>query len=206
MSNSRFNPLTIVVVVAGLSAGLITANLILEPESAPEVHKLGELPETNSRLTHLPPISLPDVTGEERSVSEWYGRPVIVNFWATWCAPCRREMPLLQLAHDARGEKGPVVIGIAADRPEDVQSYVAESGYTYPILVGEQAALELSEEFGLEFLGLPFTVFAAADGEVLRIHVGEITAEQLDAYLEVYRHLGMGHMHVDVARSKMEAI
>jgi len=202
----KIDPKTLIVIAAGLAAGFITANIALNNLDEQEVLQLGELPDTKTSVTHLPEINLPDILGDKRNITEWYGKPLIVNFWATWCAPCLREMPLLQLTHETAGEDGPLVIGIAADRTEDVKSFIAEYGYTYPILIGQQEAFDLAEQFGFDFLGLPITIFTTADGEILRIHTGELHAEQLEAYLEIYMHLGMGHMHIDVARERMEAI
>ncbi|MDG1462017.1 MAG: TlpA disulfide reductase family protein, partial [Gammaproteobacteria bacterium] len=156
MANKLFNPSTVIAVVAGLSAGIMLANYLLEPAETPEIVELGETPAIASPR-QLPEFTLPDLYDEPHQISEWYGRPLIINFWATWCAPCRREMPLLQIAHEVATATDPIIIGVAVDRLDDVRSYIAESGYTYEMLIGQQDALDITELFGFDFLGLPFT-------------------------------------------------
>jgi thiol-disulfide isomerase/thioredoxin len=126
----------------------------------------------------LPDFVLNDVRGEPRSIREWAGKPLLINFWATWCAPCRREMPLLQALHSSQNQLQ--VLGIAIDRQSDVQSYLAEAGISYPSLVGETDAIAVSDLFGLNGLGLPFSVLVGSQGEILTVFVGEIDARQLE--------------------------
>jgi len=203
MNKHFFNASNLFTIAAGLGAGLLTANFLLQ-DPAPEVSEFGAMPEPAVQVSELPPIVLPDLNDVQQDIKNWYGKPLIINFWATWCAPCRREMPLLQIAHETSTSYS--VIGIAADRIEDVRSYVAESGYTYPVLTGEQEALQLSEQLGFDFLGLPFTVFADATGKILRIHVGEIYAAELDSYIGIIRQLAAGEISSEAAREQMGAI
>jgi thiol-disulfide isomerase/thioredoxin len=142
-------------------------------------------PERVATTGTLPEFVLPDLRGNERSISEWSGRPLVINFWATWCAPCRREMPLLQTLHQERKEDRLEVIGIAIDRLDEVEAFIAESGITYPILAGQQDAMDVAEQFGADFVALPFTVFTAEDGQVLWLHLGELHLEQLRIILEI---------------------
>ncbi|CAN5272646.1 TlpA disulfide reductase family protein [soil metagenome] len=129
--------------------------------------------------THRPDFALPDLTGNVRSIAEWRDVPLIVNFWATWCAPCRREIPLLIALQDTHAPGTLQVIGVAIDEVEAVQRFAAETGIDYPVLVGEQAALDAAEAFGLAFTGLPFTAFIRADGRVQKVHLGELEAGEL---------------------------
>lgn len=203
MNKPIFNAPNLLTIAAGLGAGLLTANFLLK-DPAPEISELGGMPEPAVQVNELRPIALPDLNDVQQDIRNWYGKPLIINFWATWCAPCRREMPLLQLAHETSTAYS--VIGIAADRVDDVRSYVAESGYTYPVLTGEQEALQLSEQLGFDFLGLPFTVFADSTGKVLRIHVGEIHAAELNSYVSIIRQLAAGEISSEAAREQMGAI
>lgn len=149
----------------------------------------------------LPEFSLPDLRGNTRSISEWSGRPLIINFWATWCAPCRREMPLLQTLHEERKEDPLEVIGIAIDRLDAVDAFIAESGITYPILTGQQDAMDIAEQFGADFVALPFTVFTAEDGQVLWLHLGELHLEQLRIILGIGDRVAGGTMDATTARA-----
>jgi thiol-disulfide isomerase/thioredoxin len=129
----------------------------------------------------LPEFVLNDIWGEPTSISKWSGKALLINFWATWCAPCRREMPLLQALHNEQPQTGIQVVGIAIDRLPDVEAYITESGISYPILVGQEDALAVSDLFDLEGLGLPFSVLVSPDGSILTVYVGELVGEQINA-------------------------
>jgi thiol-disulfide isomerase/thioredoxin len=149
----------------------------------------------------LPQFTLNDMWGEQRSISEWANQPLLINFWATWCAPCRREMPLLQSLHTSQDELQ--VLGIAIDRQNDVQTYMAEAGISYPTLVGELDAMEVSDQFGLEGLGLPFTVLVAASGEILTVFIGEIEAGELQTLVETSQAFNRAEIDLNTARQKL---
>ncbi|NND60072.1 MAG: TlpA family protein disulfide reductase [Gammaproteobacteria bacterium] len=127
-----------------------------------------------------PVFSLPDLTGTERDIREWDGQPTIVNFWATWCPPCRREIPILIELNETAQSKGIAIIGIAMDRFDAVTDYAVEAGFNYPVLVGEQVALDAAEGYGAEVVGLPLTVMTNARGEVVDVHAGELTRADLE--------------------------
>lgn len=154
-----------------------------------------ELPE---KLTDF---TLNDMWGEPHSITEWSGKPLLINFWATWCAPCRREMPLLQALHTSQDELQ--ILGIAIDRQDDVQSYMAESGISYPSLVGEGDAMRVSDMFGLEGLGLPFTVLVGADSEILTVFIGEIDAKQLEVMAKISRNFAAGELGLEESRERL---
>jgi thiol-disulfide isomerase/thioredoxin len=151
----------------------------------------------------LPEFSLADLWNEPRSISEWSGQPLIINFWATWCAPCRREMPLLETLHQERRDDALTVIGIAIDRLDAVTAFITESGITYPILSGEQDAMEVAEQFGTAFVALPFTVFTAPDGQVLLLHSGELHAGRLREILAITDRVAAGQLTVAEARRQL---
>lgn len=130
----------------------------------------------------IPSFVLTDTDGEARNSNEWDGQVRLVNFWATWCPPCRREIPLLielQKDYDQRIQ----VIGIAIDDLEAVQAYALASGFNYPVLVGQQEAVDLANAFLRDFVGLPFTAFADSKGNIVRVHVGELHRDQADEFL-----------------------
>ena len=126
--------------------------------------------------THIPALTLPDIQGKPRALSEWKGRPLLINFWATWCEPCRREIPLLKQLRARHAKDGLEVIGIAIDFRDAVRGYAGTAGIDYPVLVAEEDATA-PRAFGVG-MGLPTTVFADREGRIVRRHVGELRAEE----------------------------
>ena len=151
----------------------------------------------------LPAITLNDLKGEPRSLTEWSGRTLLINFWATWCAPCRREMPLLEQFQQAQDPTRMQVIGIAIDRHDPVLQFIGETGVTYPSLVGEMDATRAAEQFASE-LALPLSVVAAPDGTVLAVHMGEIRASDLEQVAAVSDALATGTLSVGEAPSRLD--
>jgi thiol-disulfide isomerase/thioredoxin len=151
----------------------------------------------------VPAFTLRDLSGAPRSSSEWTDGALLINFWATWCAPCRKEMPLLEQVHAERAARGLTVLGIAIDREDPVRSFVAETGVSYPILLGEQDAMAVAESFGPDFVALPLTVIAAPGGHVLKIHVGELRPPQLAEILDVLDRLAERRITLAEARSSL---
>ncbi len=154
-------------------------------------------------VTH-PSFTLPDASGVEHEFSEWAGKNRILNFWATWCAPCRREIPLLKAFQDEQGGNGFQVIGIAVDFPDSVANYAEAAEFNYPILVGEQDAMAVAESSGVEFVGLPFTMFVASDGELLSAYIGELHQSHLDAVVDIMTRLDRAEISKQDARSALE--
>jgi len=156
-------------------------------------------------VTH-PSFTLPDVTGTNHDFSEWAGKNRILNFWATWCAPCRREIPLLKAFQEVQGSNGFQVIGIAVDFPEPVAHYAEAAEFNYPILVGEQDAMAVAESSGVEFIGLPFTMFVASDGELLSAYIGELHQSHLDTVVDVMTRLDRTEISKDDARNALDGL
>jgi len=187
-----------------LLAGLYASTYIwIERSNTPDPVETN--PDWLNTVETLPDFSLPDLHGDIRSISEWSGRPLIINFWATWCAPCRREMPLLQTLHQERQADPLEIIGIAIDRLDAVDAFVTESGVTYPILVGQQEAMDVAEQFGADFVALPFTVFTVENGQVLWLHLGELHRDQLRVILRISDQVASGAVDTASARALIEA-
>jgi thiol-disulfide isomerase/thioredoxin len=152
-------------------------------------------------VTHVPVFSLPDLDGRSRSITEWTADTLIINFWATWCAPCRAEMPLLEQLHRERAGSGFAIIGIAIDRADPVRTFLAETGVTYPILVGQQDAMAVAESFGPQFVGLPLSVVSLPGGEILHVHLGELHPEELRAILDATDRVNRRQLTVEQGRT-----
>ena len=128
-----------------------------------------------------PPFTLPDLQGAPRSLSEWRGQVVALNFWATWCPPCREEIPGFVALQRRHGDAGLQFVGIALQQPRErpeVRAFVAEHGMNYPVLVGEAAVLRLAARLGNETGGLPYTVLLDRQGRARFAHAGPLTEEQ----------------------------
>ena len=124
-----------------------------------------------------PDFTLPDLDGQPRRPDEWDGRVLVVNFWATWCAPCREEIPLL--IDLERRRPGVRVIGIAVDRADAVRAFAEELGIGYPILLDDLQGSTM-RRYGNRFGALPFTVVTGRDGVVSYVRLGELEAGELD--------------------------
>ncbi len=131
--------------------------------------------------TALMQVSMPDLAGQAQSMAQWKGKVVLVNFWATWCAPCREEIPLLVAKQNELGASGLQVVGIAVDQADKVRSFAAEMGINYPVLVGDMQALDLGRAVGNELGGLPYTVVVDRQGRIVRTELGTLSAEKIES-------------------------
>lgn len=156
-----------------------------------------EFPTADSRVAEIPAsnpggilevgekalnFTLLDLDGNPVSLSDFEGQPVIINFWATWCAPCRIEMPELQAAYETYQNEGLVILALNQDESADLarEYFVGEMGLTFTALLDDNSAI--STAFGI--FGLPTTFFLDAEGIITVIHRGPMTLEQIEGYLE----------------------
>ncbi|MBT5031049.1 MAG: TlpA family protein disulfide reductase [Proteobacteria bacterium] len=126
-------------------------------------------------------FELIDMDGQTRHSDEWEGKPLLINFWATWCIPCRKEMPALMEIHEKFADQGFEVIGIAADEGEKIAKFLEETPVAYPILYGEMTSIfDLSENYGNVIGVLPHTAFVDREGVIRHVKVGEISHEEAE--------------------------
>lgn len=119
-------------------------------------------------------VTLPDPKGQEQAIAQWKGKVLVVNFWATWCVPCREEMPEFVTAQRDLGAKGLQFVGIAVDQPDKVQQFADEIGLNYPTLIGGYGAMELSKTFGNRIGALPFTIIVDRSGRIAHTQLGPL--------------------------------
>jgi len=124
-----------------------------------------------------------DLAGKERRLDEWQGRILICNFWATWCAPCREEIPLLMATREKYAPLGIEIVGIAIDNAAKVRDFTASLKISYPIFLAEANGLDLMRKLGNDAGGLPYTVVADRNGGVLHRKLGAFHQGDLDAIL-----------------------
>lgn len=131
-----------------------------------------------------PDFSIADLDGRMRSISEWDGKVVLINFWATWCLPCLTEIPELLELQNNYGEQGLQVIGIALQKPEEVSSFVAEHNMTYPVMAGRPRSLSLPKVMVTASGALPYTAIINRDGTVAFTRAGPISREEVQDLIE----------------------
>lgn len=123
---------------------------------------------------HLFAQSLPNTRGDTEKLSKWQGKVLLVNFWATWCAPCVEEMPELSALQTENPQKNLQIIGIGIDSPENIRDFAAKYKITYPLYLSGMGGSELSKQMGNQQGGLPFTVLIGADGQVRKTYIGRL--------------------------------
>jgi len=129
-------------------------------------------------------LTLPDPGGRAQPLERYRGRPLVVNFWATWCAPCVKEMPDLDALH----RRFPKVqfVGIGVDTAENITQFIKKVPVAYPLLVAGNDGVDIVRSLGNTSGGLPFTVVFDADGSVRRTILGQVAVDDLAATLSVY--------------------
>jgi thiol-disulfide isomerase/thioredoxin len=127
--------------------------------------------------------SMNDLAGKSQALAQWKGKPLLVNFWAPWCAPCVQEMPELSEMAAKDGGKRFNVIGIGIDSPSNLAEFARKTKVSYPLYVGGMSGTDLSRELGNAHGGLPFTVLIGPDGQVRKTYLGRLKFDQLKADL-----------------------
>ena len=127
--------------------------------------------------------SLNDLGGTPQPLAKWKGKPLLVNFWASWCHPCVSEMPELSDLAAKDGGKHFNVIGIGIDSPTNMAEFTKKVKISYPLYVGGMGGTDLARALGNANGGLPFTVLVGADGSIRKTYLGQLKFDQLRADL-----------------------
>lgn len=136
-----------------------------------------EVPATT--VAALYAAALPDLSGRPQALEQWRGRVLVVNYWATWCIPCREEMPAFSKLHDRYAPRGVQFVGIAADDADKVRAFARETPVSYPLLVGGQDAIQPTRALGNAPLAVPFTVVLDREGKLRAAVLGRVREEAL---------------------------
>ena len=170
----------VLAVVAGLLT-LAVAALMLDP--APAVQNLAGSSGASESISAGPGViyatKFPDAQGHSQSLAQWDRRLLVVNFWATWCGPCKEEMPILKNLQAKFGSRGLQIIGIAADSQSNVANFAKSIDVNYPLLVAETGAIEFSRRMGNRFGLLPHTFVLKPGGEVVYSKLGLISEMEM---------------------------
>lgn len=171
-------------VIFGSVTAIFTYRAIFKRHSRANLGSELLIPKPIKVLEQLPDFTLADLNAQPQSVNQWRDKILILNFWATWCPPCREEIPdFIQLQNEL-GAKGLQFVGIAIDEIKEVKAFVAAIGITYPILIGDNNALRLSEQLGNRLLGLPFSVIFNREGHVIYKGVGSLSLDTIHTYVD----------------------
>jgi thiol-disulfide isomerase/thioredoxin len=168
------------------------------PAAAPATEETGEkkkpVPDT------LPDITLANLDGKPTKLASFAGRPLMVNFWATWCAPCRREIPLLNKIRMQRKSQNSEIVGIAVDFKDEVLKFTKTTPIKYPLLMGEEDGLAAAEAFGMG-MAFPFSVFVDSHNRILTIKVGELHEDEANFAFDRLRDIDNGILTREAAQA-----
>lgn len=131
-----------------------------------------------------PLFKLKDIEDKTRDIKEWDGQVLLINFWATWCPPCRREIPAFIELQEKYNDKGFTIIGIALDEKQAVIDYSDPMGVNYPLLMAEQEGIALTKAYGNRLGSLPFSVIVDRKGNIIHRKRRELTIAQVEAMIK----------------------
>lgn len=134
---------------------------------------------TAPAVSNLFKQAMPDANGNAQSFAQWQGKPMVVNFWATWCGPCVEEMPALSALQTEVVPKHVQIVGIGIDSPSNIKEFAAKYKITYPLFVAGMSGTELSKQFGNRTGALPYTVLVSADGQIIKTYIGKLKMDEL---------------------------
>ncbi len=148
-----------------LAAGLFARQYLVVAETSKQAPQLN--------------FSLPDLADKPQSVTQWQGKILIINFWATWCPPCLKEIPEFIKLQDEYKDKGVQFVGIAIEEKQPVEDYLKRIKINYPVLIGGEGATMLAQQLGNVINTVPFTVIINQQGQIMHHQLGELTREKV---------------------------
>jgi thiol-disulfide isomerase/thioredoxin len=157
--------------IAAAGAGLLAYRHFIAPAPLTEVR---------------PDLEFRDLDGNTHRLSDWSGKLLLLNFWATWCTPCLKEIPLLVEAQKQHAARGLQIVGIAMDYPDPVRAFRERLGINYPLMVGEAEVIDAMDRLGDPLGAFPFSVLIAPDGRIIDRASGDLSREELEAWLKAH--------------------
>ena len=129
-------------------------------------------------------LRLPDVSGKKQSLAQWGDKVLIVNFWATWCEPCRKEVPVLLRVQAKHAVNSVQLVGISVDSVDKVRQFAIEYQIRYPLFIGSIDIIDLTRRLGNRTAALPYTIVLDRAGRVIMTHLGAVTEAELEGAIK----------------------
>jgi thiol-disulfide isomerase/thioredoxin len=164
----------------GLAALAITTGFMLRAQLMGSSQSLLSSEESQQGAEAIFAANLPDIQGENQTVSQWQGNVIVVNFWATWCTPCREEIPEFIETQKKFGDQGLIFVGIAIDQEDKVKMFSEEFGINYPILIGSMDTWTLLTAAGNRHSALPYTVVIDRSGRIVETYLGRVNLQKME--------------------------
>lgn len=178
--------LPLVLAAAAVGGYLLQRHLQPEPVAATgvaEVRPGAPAADTGVLGIQRPAFSLPDMAGNDRHVSEWDGSVLTVNFWASWCLPCLKEIPELVELQSRHGPHGLQVLGIALQDPAELEGFIREQKMNYPVLAGVAPVIAVAEDYGNRAGVLPYTAIVDRSGHIVFVKAGPVSGAEVEAVI-----------------------
>ncbi len=186
LQNMRGKTTVVFVIIAGvlaLGAGIGLSMYLKQPTDKMATSPVKSISVVGSKR---PDFTMLDVEGEKHSISDYDGKVLIVNFWATWCPPCRREIPAFIALQEKYQDKGFTIVGVALDSQQAAIDFVDPMGINYPILVGETEGIAISQAYGNQLSVLPYTVVVDRKGIIRHAFAREVSLEEAENLIKPF--------------------
>ena len=175
-----------IAVVSGFS-GYYLQRLTTDNTNSKEVVNEKKSPSPEEVIgTDAVEFSLLDLNGERRYLSEWQGKLIAINFWATWCAPCREEIPIFVNLQQKYQSQGLQFVGIALQQAEEVRDFIEEYEVNYPSLIGGDEVIKIASQLGNNIGAMPYTVLINTEGKIAFTHRGPLSKEEAEAVIKSF--------------------
>lgn len=176
---------SVILMVGMAAAGLVSGYLYNNWQQQQKISQIKISTNKETAVSSVRPLfKLKDLEGKTRDIKEWDGRVLLINFWATWCPPCRREIPAFIELQEKYKDKGFTIIGIALDEKQAVIDYSDPMGVNYPLLMAEQEGIALTKAYGNRLGSLPFSVIVDRKGNITQRKRTELTFAQVEAMIK----------------------
>lgn len=150
----------------------------------PQTQIVSQNPTPTSSTQALFTSNFPDEHGKPQALNQYKGKVIVLNFWASWCEPCREEMPELSDLHTAYKDKNVVVLGMAIEDVAGVNDFLKETKVSYPLFAADVQGMDIAASLGNNKGVLPYTVIIKADGSIAKTYFGRITKPLLEQTLK----------------------